>query len=1590
MENGRVEELLAEVKRLADERNIDGNDQQALEAFARAFLSRVSPVVEQRSDTIPARIVSLFEFILIRDSSAKVRVFAPTVETHGYHAEASIVEVCTTDSPFLLDSITNEVERHDWKVAGVIHPVIGVERDDAGRLESIRHARHTISRESVEHYQLATELDPEEMATLEAGVASVLADVRAAVTDFHQMRAKIDRMVELARVASSSYDQAEVDEGVAFLQWLRDDNFVFLGYREYRLTGEGDDRAVQVSPGTGLGILADDSRSTVHEPVPLADLPPDRAARYLAGDLVVVTKTNRRSPVHRPAKMDYVGVRIMGPDGRTEGEARMVGLFTSKAYMHPASVTPMLRRKLSDILKAEDLIEGSHDYKAMIATFEAFSKHDLFAASTEELRGVLSGLLRLQERDRVKLFVRPDTLERSISILVALPRDRFNANLRRELQAFFLDEFKGTSVDYHLALGDTDPAQIHFTVWVSEVRDYDFERIESAVVAMTRSWEERLIAALSVDLDPVDARELAQRWSARFPEYYTASTAIDIAATDLRRLDALADSGAPMSVGLQNEVDGSDGDLLTRVTLYRAGGKRPLSDLIPALEDLGLTVIEEIPTRLGGEPEYFLHDFGVLRPDGSQIDVGEASARIVETLEAIWRDGAESDDLNRLVVSAGLGSRDVSILRAYRTYWRRVAPSFTLAYVSDTLASHPKMSARLADLFAERFDPERDGSRYEEVRTSILQGLDRIPSIEEDRILRAFLTLIEATVRTNFYQEDRPALAFKLVSKQVPDAPLPHPLYEIFVLGPTVEGIHLRGGMVARGGLRWSTRREDYRTEVLDLMKAQMTKNAVIVPTGAKGGFVLRTPPDDPTLLRAEVEAQYRIFIGSLLDITDNRVDGEIVRPERVRAHDGDDPYLVVAADKGTASFSDVANSIAAERDFWLGDAFASGGSTGYDHKALGITARGAWKSLERHFAEIGIDPYVQPFTVSGIGDMSGDVFGNGLLGSDKMRLIAAFDHRHIFLDPDPDPERSFAERARLFALARSSWEDYDAALISEGGGVYPRTEKVIEISEAASMALDVSARSFTPNELISAILKAPVDLLWNGGIGTYVKSSGETHQQVGDRTNDPVRIDGDQLRAKVVVEGGNLGLTQRARIEFAMDGGKINTDFIDNSGGVDCSDREVNLKILLDAEVRAGRLRAQQRDDLIASVSDEVVERILSDNFHQAQAISRETAASHRRMYAYEDLMVGLESEGILDRRIDAMPSSEGMAERTKDETGLTRPEVAVLLANAKRSITQSLVTSSLPDDPYLLADVMSYFPDAVSKKFPEAIADHPLKAELISMLLANDVVDSEGVVFVSRLVNQTGAEPVDVVRAYRIARDLTGAAKRWCRIEAIYDKIDPEIWSRLMRHTDRMVASVTRWYLSNSDGGTIGDVVDQRRPIFEEMEAGALDSEVAGWREGRIEVMNDLIEQGVPDDVARSHAVSPILNYGPDVIEISTQTGQTPTNTLHAFLQVGQAFGLDKITEWARLKSIDDRWDRWALWTIEEELLTVRRRAVERAFTDAGDRAGVEAVDAFLANRASNVARLVRFMRQIDTSGEVDMAQLMVAIRQARAAIA
>ncbi len=1564
---------------------------EAVEAFARALTKRVAPqdLAGLSPDELYGMVLGAFRLADARGpDEVAVRAFNPTIAREGYQTLGSVLETNTVDSPFLFDSVNEELEARDISVHRVIHPVIGIERGPDGRILRVLHVREAASRESVMHFDLEGRLPGAELADLEEAIRRVLGDVRLVVRDFGAMQEALRGMIEIAREGSPLYAEAEVAETVAFLEWLLDLNFVLLGYREYDLLDTPDGRALAAVPGSGLGMLSKSGWSAYEKPVLLSTIEPNLRGRIEGGDLLIYSKTNRPSTVHRRARMDYIGVRKVSADGRIVGEARMVGLFTSKAYMEPASKTPLLQRKLGQILEAEDLFEGSHDYKAVVAIYESFPKDELFAASAEEIRAHVVGLLALQEQQHVRLFVRRDLYGRSVSLLVALPRDRYTAELGQRLQELFLRRFKGSSIDEHLEFGESGLAQLHYTVHVAigEIPDVSFDELERDVVEIARTWDDRLVQRLTEIHGPEGARVLFDRWAHRFPDYYKATTAVELAAEDILRFEELEAGDEAFIVGLANETDESE--TLTRVRLYKVGGKIQLSDFVPTLESLGLRVVEEWPTHLAGEEERYLHDFGVLGADHRPLDVEGTGARIAECIVAVWKGDCESDSLNRLVVTADLDWRQVQILRAYRKYHHRVNASFPVEYKNEAFAAHPHIAAKLVRVFEEKFDPagRRDPEALDALRGEVLADLDAVVSLEQDRILRNALGVIDATVRTNAYKPRATTLSFKFRSGDVPEMPKPTPLYEIFVYSTEMEAIHLRGGKVARGGIRWSDRRQDYRTEVLGLMKAQMVKNAVIVPTGSKGGFVLKRQIADPKALKEEVTREYVRFMHGLLDLTDNLIDNTVAHPDHVVVHDEDDPYLVVAADKGTATFSDTANGVASEYGFWLGDAFASGGSAGYDHKALGITARGAWESIKRHFREIGTDVMNEPFTVVGIGDMSGDVFGNGMLYSDQICLVAAFDHRHVFLDPTPNPAIGFAERKRLFELSASSWDDYDRSRISSGGGVWARTLKSVPVAPEARLALGIEQEELEPNELIGAILRAPVDLLYNGGIGTYVKASTESHADAGDRVNDGLRVDAAELRCRVVAEGGNLGLTQRGRVEFALGGGRINTDFIDNSGGVDCSDHEVNLKILFGIAAQRGELSLEQRNELLHEVEPDVVRHVLYDNFLQAQVLSQEAELSLGRMEAFEDLMQGLETQALLDRSLEALPGGEDMAERRRAGRGMVRPELAVLLAYAKQSLTDSLLSSSLPDSQYLEQDLRSYFPPKVVERFGHVLADHPLRRELIATLVANDVVNSQGITFVSRVVAETGAEAADVVRAYRIARDVTGAVERWAAIEELVGALEPAILDELMAGVDRLVEVTARWYLQHSPG-QLGRAIEAHREPFGRFAESMSEVAPEPWRLQREREAWSLMDRGVPEAVSRRHAVQPFLVHGPNVVTVVAATGRPVEDVAHAFFLVGDAAYIDWLE--ARLSEVPatTRWHRWALQAVEDDLLTARRSLAERVLAHAGGGSVEEAMATFAAEHHDPTKRLARFMRGLALEEKSDLAAVTVAVRQIRA---
>jgi glutamate dehydrogenase len=1557
-----------------------------LEAFARMYLKRLaaSEVPDIPTDQLIAEISDLLGFFDARSSDTPaIRVFDPRGEECGYTTPGSVVQVVSDDSPFLVDSVAAAVARSGAHVVRHLHPIVGTVRDSSDRLAEIGPARGASTRESVQHFELDRVLTNDEMRSLEADIATVLTDIGAVVRDFIPLREAVKSMVAIAKQSVHHYSFEEVSETVDFLEWLLDDNYVFLGYREYAVADEGEGVAVKAVSTTGLGILSGGGSEPTS--ILLEDLPPHLAHRYTGGDLLVITKTNRHATVHRDARMDYVGIRHIDPSGVMVSELRMLGLFTSKAYLTPAAEIPVLRRKLQSVLELQDVIEGSHDYKSIIQIFETFPKDDLFAMAVEPLNEMLGELVETEENLAVRLFVRRDLLDRAVSVLVTIPRDRFNGALRKQLQTLFLERFGGTSIDYRLALGESGDARIHFSVWTAEGApvDLDVLELEREVVALARSWDDRVFNELTGVTDEVVARRLSDTWSPLFPDYYKASTSIRLVAGDILALEDLMISDADLLVGIQNETGRGKAPMaherLTRITIYRKTGKLNLSMMMPLLEHLGLIVVEEVPTRLHNDEGTYIHDFGVLSASGGQLDVDEIGDRIAAGIKAVLAGDSESDTLQRLLVLSSLTHQQLTILRAYRSYWHLVTPAFSKGYINDAFAAHPHIGEAIVRLFEARFEIDPDARDPEIIADEILEHLDGVTSLDEDRILRGFLGLVLATERTNILVPGRESLSLKFSSALVPDLPEPKPLFEIFVYAPAIEGVHLRGGMVARGGLRWSDRREDYRIEVLGLMKAQMTKNAVIVPTGAKGGFVIKESADPSRPTYDEVRAGYKIFIRGLLDVTDNRIGTDVVPPEDVVRHDSDDPYLVVAADKGTASFSDTANELAQEYGFWLDDAFASGGSAGYDHKALGITARGAWESVRRHFMDLGIDADGEVITAVGIGDMSGDVFGNGMLLSKNMKLVAAFDHRDIFIDPDPDPALAWKERNRLFDLPRSSWADYETDLISRGGGVFSRSAKSIELTPQMREVLDTADTRLTPSELIRRILAAPVDLLWNGGIGTYVKARSESAEGVQDRSNDAVRINGRDLRTRVVGEGGNLGLTQLGRIEYERNGGLVFTDFIDNSGGVHCSDREVNLKILLRMAESSGKIDEEERDRLIASMSDDVVDAILYDNFLQAQIISQRSATSARFIEAYSDLMDRLEREGMLNREIEFLPSSEEMQQRAREGAGMARPEIAVLLAYAKRSLTDLLLGSTLPDDPHFEADLFAYFPPAIAEEFPDEIRQHPLRRELISTIVSNQVLNSQGSTYYSMMRTLTGASAAAIVRAYRIARLVTGAERRWIDIEGLNGSVPADTARTMLKDVDGLVSMVSRWYLNNRSDLTIDEVVARDRDDFSTLSNDFPLMRSDSWREPYEAVADEFVAAGVPKELATRHAYQRALRRGPDIVDLAHDHQRDVAEIAALYTKSSNVLRIGWLERQIGLLPGSTPFERLAIEMLRDDLLDLRHDVVAAVLDEADG-----SLDAYLEIHERAVPRLERWYRWLAREGVLDVAAAVIAVRR------
>ncbi|MGW9498462.1 NAD-glutamate dehydrogenase [Streptomyces prasinus] len=1550
--------------------------------------------------------------------TASVRVHTPTVEENGWTCSHSVVEVVTDDMPFLVDSVTNELTRQSRGIHVVIHPQVVVRRDLTGQLIEVLAAPpadelpHDAHIESWIHVEIDRETDRGDLKQITVDLLRVLSDVREAVEDWGKMRQAATDLAEglLDEPVPGDVPGQQVEEARELLRWLADDHFTFLGYREYQLR---DDDSLAAVPGTGLGILRSDPHHLTDDGHPVSPsferLPADARAKAREHKLLVLTKANSRATVHRPSYLDYIGVKKFDADGNVVGERRFLGLFSSAAYTESVRRVPVIRRRVEEVLERAGFSPHSHDGRDLLQILETYPRDELFQTPIDELRAIATSVLYLQERRRLRLYLRQDEYGRYYSALVYLPRDRYTTGVRLRIIDILKEELGGISVDFTAWNTESILSRLHFVVRVPQgtelpqLSDHDRERIEARLVEAARSWADGFGEALTAELGEERAAELLRRYANAFTEGYKADHTPRAAVADLVRLEQLDDE-KNFELSLYEPVGAAPE--VRRFKIYRKGEAVSLSAVLPVLQRLGVEVVDERPYELRRDDHSvaWVYDFGLRLPKTAGIADhfgDDARERFQEAFAATWTGQAENDGFNALVLSAGLTWRQAMVLRAYAKYLRQAGSTFSQDYMEDTLRDNVHTTRLLVSLFEARMSPERQGAGFELVDALLEEvdaALDEVASLDEDRILRSFLTVIKATLRTNFFQEasgGRPHdyVSMKFDPQAMPDLPAPRPAFEIWVYSPRVEGVHLRFGKVARGGLRWSDRREDFRTEILGLVKAQMVKNTVIVPVGAKGGFVAKQLPDpsvDRDAWMAEGVAAYRTFISALLDITDNMVAGEVVPPADVVRHDGDDTYLVVAADKGTARFSDTANEVAQSYGFWLGDAFASGGSAGYDHKGMGITARGAWESVKRHFRELGVDTQTQDFTVVGIGDMSGDVFGNGMLLSEHIRLVAAFDHRHIFIDPTPDAAVGHAERRRLFELPRSSWADYNTDLLSAGGGVFPRTAKSIPVNAQIreALGLDSGVTKMTPADLMKAILTAPVDLLWNGGIGTYVKASSESNADVGDKANDPIRVDGKDLRADVVGEGGNLGMTQLGRIEVALHGGRINTDAIDNSAGVDTSDHEVNIKILLNTLVTNGDMTVKQRNKLLASMTDEVGRLVLRTNYAQNTAIANALAQSKDMLHAQQRFMKHLVREGHLDRALEFLPTDRQIRERLSAGQGLTGPETAVLMAYTKITVADELLSTSLPDDPYLKVLLHSYFPAPLREQFPDRIDAHPLRREITTTVLVNDTVNTGGTTYLHRMREETGASLEEIVRAQTAARAIFRSATVWDGVEALDTKVEADVQTRIRLHSRRLVERGTRWLLNNRPQPleleeTVTFFAERVELVWSQLPKLLRGADLEWFQK----IHDELAGVGVPAELATRVAGFSSVFAAIDIVSVADRTGKEPLDVAEVYYDLADRLRITQLMH--RISDLPraDRWQSMARAAIREDLYAAHA-ALTADVLAAGNGTSTpeQRFKVWEAKNEAIIGRARTTLDEIQSSDTFDLANLSVAMRTMR----
>ena len=1595
----------------------------------------IDDLAAEAPQALAAIVIGQLDFLKKRKPGEMLmRVFNPAMDTDGWDSPHTIIELINDDMPFLVDTAALALSELDLGVHLIMHPVICVSRDEKGRLTSVRSKKDGQGNaESVMQFQVDRRTAARELDEIRTRLENAFRDVHRAVADWRSMEASAAAAARDLAQWTPGVDEIVLDECQVFLNWLLDDHFIFLGVRDYEVVRHKKANELKVIEGSGLGILQETPGMVTSRPLSsLAD-----AARKDQRLPLIITKTNARSTVHRRGYLDYIGVLKYDKRGRTIGERRFLGLFTSAAYNLNAMDTPLIRVRTRKVLANLGLVEGSHAWKSMIHTLETLPRDELYQSSSKELQETALGVLNLQERQCVRLFIRRERFGRFYSCLVFIPRERFNTPNREEIQHILKKALKGARLDYGVHVSESKLARLQVIVRPRPGAEISFDvgALERKIVDAVRSWTDQLTAILVEKLGEEVGLKLAGRFQRAFPEAYKEDISPWVAAFDVENAAAVY-QGEDLRMSLYRPRKPGGG--IIRLKIFRKNCSVPLSDVLPMLENLGLHIVNERPyeLRMPKGERIWIQDFDMVPAVDRELDLDVIRDLFQEAFERTLRGEADSDAFNRLVIASQMDWRQVNVLRAYCKYLLQTDTPFSMNYMAETLAAHPGITRLLVELFEALFNPARDqesdyrrelaskrlGRRFgvllaakldkdsvlieyisdlvtargrnresqvTAIKRAFRRALESVSSLDEDRILFAFYEVIRATLRTNYFQLDengcaKEYISFKLDSKALPELPRPRPFREIWVYSPRVEGIHLRGGKIARGGLRWSDRREDFRTEVLGLMKAQSVKNTMIVPVGAKGGFVVKRMPEEGgrDAVMAEVISCYTLFINGLLDITDNLDKDDIVPPQGVVRRDEDDPYLVVAADKGTATFSDTANGIADQHGFWMGDAFASGGSVGYDHKGMGITARGAWEGVKRHFQEIGTDIQREAFTVVGIGDMSGDVFGNGMLLSKQILLKAAFNHLHIFLDPNPDAKSSFQERRRLFRLARSGWTDYKAELISRGGGVFSRQDKTIPLSPEIREWLNIEEKQLAPNALIRELLKAPFDLLWNGGIGTYIKASSETHADVGDLANNILRVNGNELHCKAIGEGGNLGVTQLGRIEFAQAGGLINTDFIDNSAGVDTSDHEVNIKILLNLAIRAGQLDFEERNRLLAEMTDEVAALVLRSNYLQTQAISMMAWFSVPRLGAKRHFINVLEDEGLLDRDLEFLPEDEELAERRDRGEGMVRPELAVLLSYSKITLYQQLLASEVPEDDYLSGELIRYFPVPLQERFGELMPEHRLKREIVATQVTNSLVNRMGASFALRMYEDTGSSPAEVARAYTIAREVFDARSFWLNVEALDNKVNSDLQISAMVSMWKLLRHATRWLL-NLKGRKLDIrlMVERLAPGLKALEKSIGATMTAEENEELKRQVQIYREGGFSRKLAEHTVMLERLFPTLDVVETAARRKTDVNRVARVFFGLGDVLDLKWLRKQVESLEVIGQWHAISRANLRDELFSAHNHLVERVLHSGGRKKNP--VVLWMETNGETIKPVKDMLNHMKKSADMDYPTVSVAVR-------